>query len=116
MPPSISYTIAMPRPQTHLYEVTLTIDASAGPTLDVALPVWTPGSYMIREYARHVQEFAVTTRETSQPLAWRKLDKATWRIQTDGANKVTISYKVYANELTVRTSHLDGTHGYFNPA
>jgi predicted metalloprotease with PDZ domain len=114
MPPAISYTIAMPRPQTHLYEVTLTINASDGPTLDVALPVWTPGSYMVREYARHVQEFAATA--GGRALPWRKLDKSTWRIEATQATPISISYKVYANELSVRTSHLDSSHGYFNPA
>jgi predicted metalloprotease with PDZ domain len=118
-----TYTIAMPHPHTHLYEVTLDIDGVAGPTLDVALPVWTPGSYMIREYARHVQEFTVTPspavpgeRAGPEGLAFHKLDKSTWRIETHGAERVRISYNVYANELSVRTSHLDGTHGFFNPA
>lgn len=115
MPPSISYTIAMPRPETHLYEVTLEVRDTAGPVLDLALPAWTPGSYMIREYARHVQEFAACS-AAGAGLPWRKLDKATWRIETSGAPYVRVSYKVYANELTVRTSHLDSSHGYFNPA
>src|SRR5919108_6203088 len=107
MHPSITYTIAMPRPHTHLYDVTLEVRDAAGTALDAALPVWTPGSYMVREYARHVQEFAAEA--GGRALAWRKLDKATWRIETGGASCVTISYKVYANELTVRSSHLDGT-------
>src|SRR5687768_14513436 len=112
MPLHITYTIAMPQPHTHLYEVTLEVGEIAGATLDVALPAWTPGSYMIREYARHLQEFAAAAE--GRALPWHKLDKATWRIETGGATQVSVSYKVYANELTVRTSHLDGTHGYFN--
>lgn len=109
-----AYTIAMPRPHTHLYEVTIEISDVAELTLDLALPVWTPGSYMIREYARHIQEF--TASDGKRSLPWRKLDKSTWRIETGGASQVRASYAVYANELSVRTSHLDGTHGYFNPA
>lgn len=114
MQPMISYTIAMPRPQTHLYDVTVEIGGVAGLSLDVALPVWTPGSYMVREYARHIQQFAA--RAGDRPLAWRKLDKSTWRIETGGSATVTLSYRVYAYELSVRTSHLDASHGYFNPA
>ena len=115
MQPSITYTIAMPRPHTHLYDVTLEVRDALGPSLDVALPVWTPGSYMVREYARHVQQFAAE--RDGQPLPWRKLDKATWRVALDGPPAtVRVSYAVYADELSVRTSHLDATHGYFNPA
>ncbi|HWQ12282.1 MAG TPA: PDZ domain-containing protein [Roseiflexaceae bacterium] len=110
----ITYTISMPEPHAHLYHVSVEIDALEGRTLDVALPVWTPGSYMIREFARHVQGFQA--RAGSRPLEWRKLDKATWRVETGGAEQVCVSYQVYAFELSVRTSHLDGSHGYFNPA
>jgi predicted metalloprotease with PDZ domain len=56
----LSYTLAFPQPHTHLYEVTFTIGNVAQPQLDIALPVWTPGSYLVREYARHVQDFAAT--------------------------------------------------------
>lgn len=114
MTATIIYGIAMSHPHTHLYQVTITLRDLAGPTIDLALPVWTPGSYMVREYARHVQEFAATSKGVA--LAWWKLDKSTWHVVTDGAAEVCVTYQVYANELTVRTSHLDGTHGYFNPA
>lgn len=111
----ITYTITMPVPDTHLYHVEVEIDAVAGPTLDLVLPAWTPGSYMIREYARHVQEFAAAGADGS-PLPWRKVAKDTWRVTTAGAGAIRATYKVYANELTVRTSHLDASHGYFNSA
>ncbi|MBK9710016.1 MAG: M61 family metallopeptidase [Kouleothrix sp.] len=112
--PAVTYTVAMPEPHAHLYHVAVEIDGVAGPTLDLALPAWTPGSYMIREYARHVQAFAAE--DGGRALPWRKVDKATWQIETGGASRVRLTYQVYANELSVRTSHLDGSHGYFNPA
>ncbi len=111
---TIQYTVSMLRPHSHLYDVTMDVDGIAEPTINVALPVWTPGSYMVRDYARHVQGFAALTGE--QTLPWHKLDKTTWRITTGGSDHVRITYSVYAFELTVRTSHLDGSHGYFNPA
>ncbi len=110
----ISYRIAMPNPHSHLFEVTVEVDALAGPYVDLVLPSWTPGSYMIREYARHVQSFAAHS--AAGPLPWRKLAKDCWRVETGEAPGITVSYQVYANDLTVRTSHLDGTHGYFNGA
>jgi 16S rRNA (cytosine(967)-C(5))-methyltransferase len=85
----------------------------SGP-LRLQLPVWTPGSYLVREYARHLQDFSATTSENA-PLAYRRTDKRTFEIDAKGS-PVTVRYRVYANELTVRTSHLDSTHGYFNGA
>ncbi len=114
-----SYTVAMPQPHTHLYEISFTIGNVTGPQLDVSLPTWTPGSYLQREYARHVQDFAARF-DNGQALAWEKTDKATWRITTGIAFPQTrtlqIFYRVYANELATQTSHLDATHGYFNGA
>lgn len=112
--PRIIYTIAMPHPHSHLFHVTITIGDIAADRIDLSLPGWTPGSYMIREYARHVQEFAA--RAGDQALAWRKTSKDSWQVETGGAGQVVVSYRVYAFELTVRTSHLDGSHGYFNGA
>lgn len=110
----IHYTISMPQPHTHLFQILIDVDDVRGETLDLALPVWTPGSYMVRDYARHVQAFAAES--DGWPLSWHKLDKTTWRVTSEGASRIRVRYAVYAYELSVRTSHLDGSHGYFNPA
>ena len=112
--PRISYALAMSRPHTHLYEVTITIDGWSEPRLDLVMPSWTPGSYMIREYARHVQEFAVTS--DGHAARWQKTAKDAWRVETPLHGRVRVSYRVYAHDLTVRTNHLDGTHGFANGA
>jgi len=111
--PEIEYRLAFPAPQTHLFEVTMGVGRISGPTLDLQLPTWTPGSYLQREFARHVQDFRATD-ATGRPLAWEKRDKATWRIATGQTNRVEIFYRVYANELATQTSHLDADHAYFN--
>jgi predicted metalloprotease with PDZ domain len=103
----------MSRPHSHLFEVEASFPATPG-ELVVALPVWTPGSYLVREYSRHVQDFTVVD-GADKPVPFTRLDKRSYRIDAQGA-AVRCRYKVYANELTVRTSHLDGTHGYFNGA
>lgn len=118
-PLELSYTLAFPQPHTHLYEVTFSIGNVATPQLDLSLPIWTPGSYLAREYARHVQDFNADD-GSERPLPWRKIDKATWRIETgassDKPKTIRASYRVYANELATQTSHLDATHAYFNGA
>lgn len=110
----IHYQVAMSQPESHLFEVTLKVKGWDAPTLDLKMPVWTPGSYLVREYARHVQDFCATAQ---QPLSWHKISKNHWQVETtDQADEVTVQYRVFANELTVRTNHLDATHGYFNGA
>ena len=112
MSEAVRYRVSMPRPHSHLFEVEARFPALE--LLDAVLPVWTPGSYLVREYARHVQGVRAED-EGGQPLGVERIDKRTWRVESRG-RPVLLRYRVYANELTVRTSHLDGTHGYFNGA
>ncbi|MCP9493800.1 MAG: PDZ domain-containing protein [Pyrinomonadaceae bacterium MAG19_C2-C3] len=121
--PDISYTVSMPRPYTHLLEVEMRVRAAAQSqmpaSLDVRMPVWTPGSYLIREYARHVQDFTAQrggNQNETTPLAWTKTNKNTWRITTGGAPEIIVRYNVYANELTVRTNELNDRHAFWNNA
>ncbi len=112
--PLIEYQVAMPQPTTHLFEVELHLKDWQLEQLDLRLPVWTPGSYLVREYAKHLQSFSAQ-RLDGQSLIWRKISKNHWQVETAGITELTIHYQIFANELTVRTNHLDATHGYFNP-
>ncbi|HEY3450967.1 MAG TPA: PDZ domain-containing protein [Myxococcales bacterium] len=103
----------------HLFEVECRFELpaatpAAGP-VDLWMPAWTPGSYLVREYARHVQDFEAFDAEGA-PLRFERLDKATWRIHAQGKAQLHVRYRVYAFDLTVRTNHLEGSHGYFNGA
>lgn len=102
----------MPVPHSHLFEVEMRIPGAAVP-VELVMPSWTPGSYLLREFARNVQDFRAEG-EDGAALPWSKTDKSRWRIE--GAGEVRVRYRVYANELTVRTSHLDASHGYVNGA
>jgi predicted metalloprotease with PDZ domain len=111
--PTIGYRVAMPQPESHLFEVTIEVQGWREPVLDLHFPVWTPGSYLVREYARHVQNLRAET--GGQTLTWHKRSKNRWQIENCGET-VTVRYQVFAHDLTVRTNHLDRSHGYFNPA
>ena len=113
--PAMRYEVAMPQPENHLFEVTLTVENWHSKSLDLKMPVWTPGSYLVREYARHLQDFSACDSQGNK-LGFHKVSKHHWRVETAGNGQITIFYRVYANELTVRTNHLDRTHGYFNGA
>ena len=111
---SLSYQVAMSQPASHLFEVTLQVNNWQSPILDLKMPVWTPGSYLVREYARHLQDFSA--RNGKGKLTSQKLGKNHWQVDTENSTEIKVSYRVYANDLTVRTNHLDATHGYFNGA
>ena len=114
--PEINFIVSMSKPWTHLLEVEMRLKSSnLGSRQDLIMPVWTPGSYLVREYARHVQDFAAKD-SSGKPLVWEKTNKNTWQIATNGLNEIVVSYKVYANELTVRTNELNSEHAFFTPA
>jgi len=107
----IRYRIEPVRPEAHLYRVTLTVAEPVPEGQAFSLPAWIPGSYMIRDFARHVAAFHAWQGE--QELAWRKLDKQTWQLDP-AEGPVTVVYEVYAWDLSVRGAHLDTRHGSFN--
>jgi predicted metalloprotease with PDZ domain len=117
--PEISFTVAMPRPHTHLFEIDVAIKRGPNSTVpateQLVMPVWTPGSYLIREFERNVQNFTATD-AGGQALKWEKVNKTTWRITTGGAREWHARYQVYANELSVRTSELNSNHAFWNNA
>jgi predicted metalloprotease with PDZ domain len=118
MSSDISYTVSMSRPHTHLLEVEILVKIAANLQVpnesDLVMPVWTPGSYLIREFERHVQDFAADA--NGRTLDWTKVNKNIWRVKTNGARQWRATYRVYANELTVRTSELNSDHAFWNNA
>src|SRR5438105_13651445 len=115
----ILFTVSMPRPWTHLLEVELQMRVPANLNVpnetDLIMPVWTPGSYLIREFERNVQDFAATDLRGAK-LEWTKINKDTWRVKTGDARQWRVFYRVYADELTVRTHGLNSDHGFWNNA
>ena len=114
--PDINYIVSMSKPATHLLEVEMRVRWNQMPTsLELKMPVWTPGSYLVREYARHVQDFAAKNGSGNE-IEWQKINKNTWQIKTNGAKEIVATYRVYANELTVRTNELNDHHAFWNNA
>ena len=105
------YSIRPLNPGAHLFEVQLTV-ANPDPAGQIfSMPAWIPGSYMIRDYARHV--VAIRAEADGVGVAVTKLDNSRWRTEpTDRA--VTLVLEIYAHDQSVRGAHLDNTHAYFN--
>jgi predicted metalloprotease with PDZ domain len=114
-PEPIRYTLSFPAPHTHYIEVEASYPTDGRPHIDLMMAVWTPGSYLIREYQRHVE--ALTAADPSRaPLAVEKTRKNRWRVTTNGAGTVWVRYRVYAHEMSVRTNWVDEELAMINGA
>lgn len=107
---TVRYTVT-PRPTAHKFDVVLEIDSPAPEGHVVSLPAWIPGSYMIRDFAKHIVALDATA--DGRPIAATKRDKQTW-VLAPTKGPVRVAYSVHAWDLSVRKAHLDATHGYFN--
>jgi predicted metalloprotease with PDZ domain len=108
----IHYRIDLADPASHRFQVTLTIRQPQAETT-LSLPVWIPGSYMVREFGRHLS--CVQARQGRQDVALRQLDKTTWQLACSGRAALVVSYEAYAFDHSVRTAFLDDRRGFFNP-
>lgn len=105
----VDYRISIPQPHTHLVHVEMRFTVtSENPS--VALPSWTPGSYLMREFGRHIETLSLTV--DGAPVEAVQEGKARWCVPAEEGAEAEVSYRVYAHDLTVRTAHVDGTHAF----
>ena len=108
---SIKYALKMPKPQNHYFEVEMELRDFKAAELTVKMPVWAPGSYLVREFSRNVN-YVKAVDENNKELKVTKTAKNEWKIAKGKAKQVKVNYDVYAFELSVRTSFLDLSHGF----
>ena len=107
----ITYRIDVADAHAHLFRVTLTVPQPAAEQR-LSLPVWIPGSYLVREFARHLSGLQATQGAHERPL--QQLDKATWLARCEGRAALVVSCLVYAFDTSVRAAFLDTQRGFFN--
>ena len=113
-PAPLHYRVEAANVQAHLFRVTLTI-ASPAPLQRVSLPVWIPGSYLVREFSKNLQQLqAHQGGRSPAPLAVEQLDKCSWQVACLPDSALVLSYEVYAHDPSVRTAWLDADRGFFN--
>jgi predicted metalloprotease with PDZ domain len=110
-PRTVRYAISVERPTEHVVKVKATYGALREGPLDLVLPVWSPGSYKVRDYSKHVQDL-VARDERGRRLEVRKTRKNAWRIERGDARSVTVEHGVYSFEFSVRTNHVDDRHAF----
>lgn len=111
----IGFEVSFKEPQAHYAEVEMNIAGIATKTyVDVKMPVWTPGSYLIREFAKSVEGFGASA--NGKTVKVEKVNKNTWRVFNAKANALKINYRVYAFEISVRTAFIDASHAFLSSA
>lgn len=107
----INYKLKMERPQTHYFQVEMTVNDVKNEEVIVKMPVWSPGSYLVREFSKHLDQVKAVD-DKGNALKVKKISKNAWKVTKPKGADFTVKYDVYAFELTVRTSFLDLTHGF----
>jgi predicted metalloprotease with PDZ domain len=108
----IGFEVSFIEPQAHYAEVQMDLSGLQKEYTDVKMPVWAPGSYLVREFAKNVEGF--TASAAGKSLKAEKIDKNTWRVFHAKANAVKINYRVYAFEISVRTPYVDAEHAFLS--
>jgi predicted metalloprotease with PDZ domain len=111
----IRYLLRFPAPQTHYVEVEARVPTGGSPEVELMMAVWTPGSYLVREYARHLEDISAQGPD-GKPLTLAKVRKNRWRVQTAGAAEVIVSYRIYARTMSVQGNWVDSSFALLNGA
>lgn len=106
--PPVRYSLQFPNPATHYVTVEARFPADQS-QIEVFLPVWTPGSYLIREFARNIEPISATGR-------LYKTAKNRWTIETGAAPEVVFTYRIYCHEMSVRTNWVEDSFALLNGA
>lgn len=113
-PDSIAYRLSWDAPNSHLLRIEMTVTGEQSPAVDFRLPSWRPGRYIIQDFVKNLRDFRAVD-ETGRPLPFRRLDKATWRVERRDAAAITVTYGYYARQLDAGASYLDDSEAYVNP-
>lgn len=108
----VGFEVSFKEPHAHYVEMEMNISGLSKEYIDVKMPVWAPGSYLIREFAKSVEGFSATA--GAKALKFEKVRKNAWRIYNGAAKELKIKYRVYAFEVSVRTSFVDDTHAFLS--
>ncbi|MFN8284484.1 MAG: PDZ domain-containing protein [Chitinophagales bacterium] len=112
---NIKYTISFPEPHTHYADVQVHISEIAQDQLQLKMAVWSPGSYLIREFQRNI-DFVEVSINNQESKRLDKIDKNTWTVDTKDTFEITVHYPLYCFEESVRTNFVDQHHALINGA
>lgn len=108
------YTLNIPKPSNHYAEVSLNVEIETAGEYIFSMPVWTPGSYLIREFSKSVEQ--VNAKNNDRSIQVEKFEKNRWKVTADKKGSLTLNYKVYCFEFSARTTFIDAEQALLNGA
>jgi predicted metalloprotease with PDZ domain len=111
----IRYIVRFPAAHTHYVDVEARVPVRGSSSVEMMMAVWTPGSYLVREYARHLEGISATG-PNGKVLELTKVRKNRWRIATEGASEIKLAYKVYSRTMSVQGNWVDHSFALLNGA
>jgi len=111
----VEYTIRFSQAKNHYADVEVRCETGGQPQFELMMPTWTPGSYLIREYARHVETISASDSDGAE-LSVSRSRKNRWMVKCGDAKSVVVKYRLYCNEMTVRTNQVERDFALFNGA
>jgi predicted metalloprotease with PDZ domain len=111
----VRYVLSFPDPHTHYAEINVTVPSEGAADVEMMMAVWTPGSYLVREFSRHVEGVTATAAD-GLPLPVVKTRKNRWSIAARGASEIHVAYRVYGREMSVRTNWIEADFALINGA
>lgn len=111
----ISYAVRIVQPDTHLLDVDAVVPTGGRQTIELMMPVWSPGYYKVEDYAANVRDLTASTLEGA-PLRIEQTEKSRWRVETRGSRSIRLSYRVFGNERTVTTNEIVADYAVLNGA
>jgi predicted metalloprotease with PDZ domain len=111
----ISFEVSMENPNSHYFHISMNYSGASSPFVNFKLPSWTPGYYIILDYAKNVIRFEASNNE-GKPLSWKKTTKNTWQVATSGSKTVRLEYDVYSYRVSVGEPFLDDGRAFLAPA
>jgi predicted metalloprotease with PDZ domain len=112
----IQYRVSFRQAANHRVEIEVSVPTDGASSLRLMMPVWTPGSYLVREYARQIESISAHHAITNMSLKLHKVDKNHWTVETAGAEEVTLRYVLYGREMGVRTNWIESDFAFLTGA
>ncbi len=113
-PEPIRYTVSFPAPASHYAEVVAAVPTAGAPDIDLMIPIWSPGCYVVREHARNLEGITARAGAEGPVLNLTKTRKNRWKVATGGAAAVNIAYRVYCRDTKPEANWVDADHAIMN--
>ncbi len=115
-PSTVQYRLSFRQAETHRVDIEVSVPTDGKSEIEFMMPVWTPGSYLVREYSRQVEQVTATNGKTSATLNVKKTDKNHWLVDCMGVDEVALRYTLYCHEMSVRTNWVEKDFAFLTGA